>query len=265
MRREASDPRTHIYAFSGRDGEVRVAWSFLPKASYDLASAGPLRIDTMMGGGKRLAPHNGRVAITLDDNPIYIHGAAVPLEASGASRSVASSADDFSLDQGAKGWSYGMIVRPGAPVAAGTEFAEPFVPLQADQAQDSWTSPKSPTLKIKAGMVHPDRSRDGFVWAVRRWSIPAAGVFKVSGTVQVNDPRSAGVSFAILVDHRVVYAAELGGTGKTRKTDFALPVRLQRGGAIDFAVGPGRGGGINFDATDFNAFIAGTAEATTRP
>ncbi|HUN50665.1 MAG TPA: glycosyl hydrolase [Candidatus Sulfotelmatobacter sp.] len=267
VRREASDPRVHVYAFAGREDEIRVAWSLLPKAGFDLASGGPLRIDSMMGGERRVTPQNGRVAIALSENPVYIRGGAAPPspEAGGAARPVASSADDFSLVQGSKDWSYGMILRPGTPVAVGSEFAEPFVPLQADQGQDSWTSPQSPTLKIRAGMVHPDRSRDGFVWAVRRWSSPAAGTFKVSGTVQVNDQRAEGISFAIMVDRRVAYAAELGGPGKSRKADFTLPVRLQRGGTIDFAIGPGRGGGINFDATAFNAFIAGAAETTVRP
>jgi len=260
VRREAGDPRTRIYVFAAGGEEVRVAWSALPGASYDVAGADTVRVIDMMGGAKSLAPQNGRLSIALGENPVYVVGKVAQSEAPGAGGPAASSMDDFSLAQGDKGWSYGMIVRPDGPIAVGTSFSEPFEPLQPNQTRDGWMQAGSPTLKIKAAMMHPGRSRNAAAWAVRRWSSPTAGNLRVNGTVQANDKKSEGVSFAILLDGRVVYAAELGGASGVKKAEFDLPVQAAEGATIDFAVGPGRGGSINFDATGLSAFISGAAK-----
>ena len=261
VRRESGDPRARIYVFADHDHEISVAWATMPGATYDIASDRPVQLVTMMGGEKSVAPQNGRVSIPLDQNPVYLVGGAAPLSRPAYSGSIigASTVDDFSLEQGAKGWSYGAIVRPDGPLKVGDTVAEPLERLQPSETGDAWKFPGNPTLKIKANMMHPGRSHQIAAYAVRRWTSPAAGPVRVSGTVQVNDKKSDGVTFAILVNGRVAYVAGLGGESDTHKTDFDLPLALTSGATVDFAVGPGASGGINFDATNLSAVIVAAA------
>ena len=76
VRREASDPSTRIYLFANGKREIRVLWSTMPAATYEVPSEIPLRRISMMGDERLLMPRNGRVAVALDQNPFYLVGAA---------------------------------------------------------------------------------------------------------------------------------------------------------------------------------------------
>lgn len=258
VRREPSDPRTRIYLFAGHDNEIRVAWSAEAGATYDVAGNAPVRYVTMMGGEKSAAPRQGRVSIALDANPIYVIGKASPFGTAAGSFTLASALDDFSLEQGKNGWSYGAILRPAAPLAVGGTVSEPFEPLRPAHAGDRWEYPGSPTLKIEAGMMHPGRSHQAAAWAVRRWSSPEAGAVHVSGAAQVGK-KSEGVVFAILVNGRAAYVAELGGSSDANKAEFDLPLTVTQGAVVDFAVGPAASGGVDFDAMHLSAIVSRAA------
>lgn len=255
VRREPSDPRTRIYLFANGGREVRVAWSALPGASLDVASNDPVELVTMMGGKKVVSPQGGKISVPLDGNPIYVIGKAAPVAGPASDQVTASTLDDFSMTQGMKGWSYGAILRANTPMVIGTSVAEPLEPLQPNPAGDAWIRSDSPALKIKAGMMHPGRSHAEAVFAVRRWSSPISGAVRVTGTVQAGEKNSAGITFALVVDGRAAYVAELGGAGGTTRADFDLKLAVNKSSTIDFAVGPGRSGGIDFDATQLSAFI----------
>jgi len=255
VRREPSDPRVRVYLFESSHDEIRVAWAAAPSLTYDVTTDKPIRLVTMMGGERNLAPQNGRVSLALGKDPVYVIGRVAAVAPASAGPG-ASSVDDFSLVPGTNGWSYGMIVQPDGPAVQGAAFTGPFEPLVANPAQSVWASPLSPTLKIKAGMMHPGRARNAAAWAVRRWTSPSAGQFTISGSAQANDKKSDGVSFAILVDGRVAFATTLGGANDQRRADFNLTAQVARGGSIAFAIGPGRSGGINFDATGLTAYIS---------
>jgi hypothetical protein len=72
VRRESSDPATRIYLFADGKREIRVLWSTLPGATYEVASEKPSRRVSMMGDEKLLAPQNGRITVAVDQNPIYV-------------------------------------------------------------------------------------------------------------------------------------------------------------------------------------------------
>jgi hypothetical protein len=255
VRREPSDPRTHIYLFSENGREVRVAWSAAPGATYDIASDEPIRLANMMGKEASLSPKDGRISIPLGENPIYLLGRATSIAGPAIGQPIASSADDFSLTQGMAGWSYGAMVRPDAPLAVGAAMAEPFEPLGSNQTHDAWVRVGSPTLQIRANMMHPGRARDVSVWAVRRWSSSVDGAIRVTGMARVDAKKSDGVRFALSVDGHVVYLADIGGAGPANQARFDIPLKVSRDAKIDFAVGPGARG-INFDATGISILIA---------
>ena len=256
IRREASDSNVDVYAFAARHGEVRVAWS-AGNTQYTLASTEPVHVVDLMGGDRTVAPRNGMVSIPLDTNPVYIVGglSAATGQPGGGRTVIADSGTDFSLEQGRQGWSYGMITRPDGKLTLGSSFPKNFMPLQPSPSGDSWITPVSPTLKIKARIMHPGRVAGAAAWAVRRWSAVAAGPVRISGAVDLADPKNAGVSFAIVVDGRVAYAAALHGDGSSAKTTFDLPLTVAAGETIDFCLGPDAAGGIDFDATRFSASI----------
>jgi hypothetical protein len=72
VRREPSNPATRIYLFANGKREIRVLWSALPGATYALASEKPLPRIGIMGDENLLTPQNGRVTVSLDQNPFYL-------------------------------------------------------------------------------------------------------------------------------------------------------------------------------------------------
>jgi hypothetical protein len=72
VRREPSDPATRIYLFANGKSEIRVLWSALPGATYALASEKALQRVGITGDEKLLTPQNGRVTVSLDQNPFYL-------------------------------------------------------------------------------------------------------------------------------------------------------------------------------------------------
>ncbi len=76
VRREATAPENRVYLFTDGTAEVRVAWSALPAASYQLASDQPVKVVTIMGDEKIISPRNGQIEIALDGDPLYIVGQA---------------------------------------------------------------------------------------------------------------------------------------------------------------------------------------------
>jgi hypothetical protein len=253
--REPSAPGVSIYDFDdGSGGAIKVAWSLTPGAVYDVAGGDSVHVTDMMGGEKVAPSHDGTVSIVLDANPVYVVGASRIKADHAGPRVAAYALADFSLVQGAKGWSYGVIARPDGALPVGAAFPIDFQPLLPDPSGDGWIAPESPALKIKAAVMHPGRIKGEAAWAVRRWSADTAGAVRVTGSADLADTRSAGVVLAIAVDGHVVYAAELGG-GRSSKAEFDIPLTVAKGAKIDFAVGPGQAGGVDFDATHVSATI----------
>lgn len=72
VRREAGDPQLRVYVFSRDGAEIRVAWSTAGAERYEIAGNTPLQQRDIMGNAKMLQPQNGKIAITLDENPVYL-------------------------------------------------------------------------------------------------------------------------------------------------------------------------------------------------
>jgi len=71
-RREDSDPKARAYLFSTLDRDVRVLWAAEPGANYEVASAAPMRRVSFMGDERIVSPRDGKISLSLDENPIYL-------------------------------------------------------------------------------------------------------------------------------------------------------------------------------------------------
>jgi hypothetical protein len=102
--------------------------------------------------------------------------------------------------------------------------------------------------------VHPSVSDGRPVWPVRRWISDIDGQVRITGTVR----RGAGGDGAralILSDGTEIFATEVGGPNGQTALSYEVLATVARGTVIDFAVTPGPGIDINFDATAFTAVI----------
>jgi hypothetical protein len=72
VRREAGDPKARAYQFSTPDGDLHVLWAAEPGATYEVASAAPMRRISFMGDERIVTPRDGKISLGLDENPIYL-------------------------------------------------------------------------------------------------------------------------------------------------------------------------------------------------
>jgi hypothetical protein len=72
VRREPGDPDARVYLFSKGGSPVRVAWSAAGPLTYAMPGTGPVEERDLMGNARLLQPQNGKVQVTLDQNPVYL-------------------------------------------------------------------------------------------------------------------------------------------------------------------------------------------------
>lgn len=63
------------YKFAGSGNEIRVLWSVGSTRSAFIPSAAPVAVVDLMGNERVIQPDNGKVYLTLTDEPIYVMGA----------------------------------------------------------------------------------------------------------------------------------------------------------------------------------------------
>jgi hypothetical protein len=219
--------------------EVRVVWSLTP-----WVLAVPERTTVVNLEGDKLEAVR-RLSIT--DSPVFIVGPVHGLPSATAKRGelLADSRSDFGGLSGEKGWSYGAFV------GLNTAFA-PLATFETTDWKSFWTG-DYPSLEISADAQHPSKSGDIPVAAVRRWRSTYQGTVRVVGWFRCG-AEGDGVGASILVDGRERFRVLLGGGGSLEKT-FDLVEEVHRGSTVDFAVDPGPGTNIDFDATALRAAI----------
>jgi hypothetical protein len=261
VRREVTDPRTRAYLFDDGERSVRVIWSTSGEAWIDLATTAQLRVVDLVGGESTLSPTKGSVSIVASADPVFIVGPVTTLSERRNDRLIADSVADFGMTQGAHSWQYGRFYGDDAAVrrlpTVGTMLPSNFVPLEA--ATNAWTTDWEaadfPDLRIDSDIMHPS-VRDGKdVWAVRRWVSTLAGRIRVTGSATESDSQGDGTWLIVLLDDRVIAAAQVGGPNAPKPVTFDLSVEVSVGSRLDFAITPGPAGDINFDATSLTALI----------
>jgi hypothetical protein len=241
VRREATDPRTRLYRFE-RGGEViRVGWSADTVRLHAQVEAGAAETDFM---GHRRALPAGPVELVLDEEPRYYTGSIEALVEARADRVLADSAADFALEQGTRGWQYGVRGDAGG-----------FEPLRTrtDRWGHYWGEERARALRIERATMHPARRGKAGLAAVRRWTAPQAGAVRVQGTFH-HRRGGDGVRACVLRDGEALWCETLPGE-RTAQARFDLETTLVPGTRLDFVVDPGPAGNVDRDATALHARI----------
>ncbi len=227
---------------SSSSGEpVRVVWSLTPR-------------QVMLRGATSIVDLNGKavdasVPVNLTDSPLFIQGdlSGLPPPPAFVATVLADSQRDFSPTQGGAGWSFGSFLGSSGKFTALTYFSV------TDWAE-SWGS-VYPYLSVTAGDQHPSVSGNTPVSAVRRWTSNYDGPVEISGQFQCTT-EGDGVGVSVWVNGQQRFRKLLGGgNGNPISNNFDLYETVQTGTTIDFAVDPGPGVNINFDATTVAATI----------
>jgi hypothetical protein len=69
--RDPAGNDARVYRFTGGAGDIWVAWA-AQSTPYSLATSGSVRVATLMGSERVVAPRDGAVSVVLDTNPVYL-------------------------------------------------------------------------------------------------------------------------------------------------------------------------------------------------
>jgi hypothetical protein len=258
-----------VYQFQARDGHIiRICWATRPSKLSVVAYEGPLEIVSLMGsqrtlnvvstttesflGGEHERPGPGDVEIDVDENPIFLVGGQITsIGDRNHTNVLADSTEDYSKEQGKNNWSYGYFKNSKAYAT------EDFTPLELAESTwgYDWATPAIQYMKVSGGGGHPGVADKHQVWAMRRWKSPQAAEARITGSAH-GGAEGDGVEIKIFADGKELFSKHIGGAGTTpRSADFDIPVSLKEGTLLDFAITPGPGTNINFDATGLNVRI----------
>lgn len=239
--REQSAPGVYSIAFVRPTGEeVRVLWALEP---VTLGTSGVTRIVDLEG--RMHSPDDG---LTLRDAPVFVSGKLASLPPPVAPEAVlADSAAGFSSVQGGQGWSYGESVAGDAAFAALSNYT-------VSDWSAAWGG-AHPYLFITPGDQHPSAANGGGpVTVIRRWTSDRDATVRVAGEFRCGT-LGDGVGVAVSVNGQRSFRQALGG-GASVSHRFEFEQVVTPGTTIDFAVDPGPGADISYDATQVTIVIS---------
>ena len=166
---------------------------------------------------------------------------------------LADSARDFiaAPDGAPSAWSYGAVPLLSAADGGeqeGEDFTTAAIPL-VDDWKSGWTAELLPHLAVTAAEQHPSLTNGAPMAAVRRWRSDYDGTVRIAGHFRCG-LQGDGVGVGVTVDGTPQFRRLLGGGHGNpilANFDFTLPVHP--GTTVDFAVDPGPGANIDYDAT----------------
>lgn len=234
--------------FSGPTGDVRVAWALQPTQVSITGQTGIVDLN-----GNQVIATEG---LTLTDSPVFIEGpvkglaiAQASSSASGASAPVSSGLEKVLVDSNrdfSSPWSYGAFVGDSLMFQSLTNYSVTDWTVQ-------WGGP-FPYLVVTPTDQHPSALNGQPVSSVRRWISRVEGTVHVTGRFACGG-QGDGVGVRILVNGAPLFRKLIGGGSATQETfDFQQPVQV--GTVLDFAVDPGPGTNIDFDATAVSVTIS---------
>jgi hypothetical protein len=240
--REKTPETMYSLVFARPSGEeVRVLWSLEPVTVSASGATGVVDIN-----GK---PIEVTSQLRIDDSPVFVTGPLNGLPSPPASKEIvlADSLRDFSSAQGTT-WSYGVFMGGSTT----------FIPLPNYVITDwvkTWSG-QYPYISLTGSDQHPSAVGKTPVSAVRRWKSNHAGPVRITGYFRCGT-QGDGVGVSILVDgHRRFRKLLGGGKGNPIVESFDFVQAVRPDTIVDFAVDPGPGVDINFDATTVYATIS---------
>ena len=255
VRREATDPRTHVYRFERGSEATYVLWApDGPVAvSADLPTGAVL---TDLVGHTQTLPAGNRT-VTLDRYPLYLRGTVRNLDAARPDTLEADAHPDFSVEASGGRWQYGAYLVP-PPVGTDVCAAPDGEPVDLRVRQNAWESfygdARWPALRVGAGIQHPAGSQGQAVWAVRRYRSDVAGPVHLRGAFSRHG-KGDGAGACILLDGKPVFEALLP-PGARQRAVFDLSVQMRTGARLDVVVTPGPALDINDDAVAVTAQVS---------
>lgn len=242
--------RTRVYRFVKDGAPVVVAWAAKP-ASIRLTTAVPMQRVDLMGQEAALAPEDGKLTVPLDATPVFIKGAYQAIEEiPGDDVTLADSSEDFSKQQGKNNWYYGAYE---GGCSGDTAAFKPLEITQTTWGYD-WASKKYPYLKLSQDNAHPGAEKDKPVWAVYRWKCTHTG--KATLAVEAHHgEKGDGTGIVILVDGKACANGLVGGNHAKETESISCETDVKEGAWVEFALTPGPGTNVNFDATGFHATV----------
>jgi len=242
--REPSAAGLYSLEFVRPNGQqVRVMWALNPVTVRLTGVTGEV---TMLG--VRLRPASTTAVVSLNDSPLFVSGPVrgLPAPPAATERTIASSTADFASVQGTDGWSYGYFTRDSTQFTALPDFS-------ITDWTEAWGGP-FPYLSVTSTDQHPSNDGQAPITAVRRWTSRVSGTVHVVGAFSVGT-QGDGVGVSILVNGSPLFRTLLGGGNPITRT-FDLELSVTPGTPVDFAVDPGPGANINYDATSITATIS---------
>ena len=261
LRREASDPRSHIYLFEHAGREVRVAWTIDGPITLRLRGEERLAVLDVVGRERSSLDPGVEADVILDSRPVYITGKVRRLVEVRSDQLVADSVKDYSMRQGELGWYYGHYDGDaaghgdGRDAAAYTDDDFELLETVTDAWSRRWGDAEYPWLAIGPTNAHPSHSAGRRVWAVRRWVSTIDGPVRITGRVSNASGQGDGVTAHVLVDGQRLLSTNLGGGLPTQQIEYDLETEVRLCTLVDFVLTPGRGHDINFDSSTFEARI----------
>lgn len=173
---------------------------------------------------------------------------------------ITNSAEDFSDEQGKKGWSY--LYYTSSKDGKGTYVPDDALPMKwaanKNEGKDIWSGPL-PWYSLGRESAKSRVLDAGYqAWAVRRWTSDFDGEMTISGSVKCTAAAGEGpdagdgIGLRIFVDGKEVLNKLLPPQA-AEEIQVRTPVR--RGSKVDFAVTPGPGLNAQFDGAQFHAVI----------
>ena len=261
VRREPSDPRTHVHVFERAGEEIRVSWSTAPFARVHFRTRAPLTVVDIVGREQVVAPTDDTISLMLAQNPIYVKGPVLDVREQRSELILAWAEQDFEDLQGARSWHYGHYDGDGEGEGDGIGPTGPYTDDDFERlapTEDAWGwrwgDPGLGPVSIDGNGAHPSAIDDRPVWAVRRWVSDIRGTVDVAGTIE-RGRKGDGTAARILIDGVEIFAADVGGPDHPKTIEYAFSAPVQPGSTVDFAVTPGAATDFNFDGTRFTALI----------
>lgn len=255
VRRESTDPRTHIYRFERGGESIHVLWAPDGPVAVSVDLPAGAQLTDLVGSTRKLPA--GTRTLTLDRDPVYLRGAVRHLDATRPDTLVADARGDFSVEAAGGQWQYGAFLMP-RQTGTGVCAAPDAEPVALRVRQNAWESlygdPRWPALRVGAADQHPAASRGRAVWAVRSYRSDDAGLVLVRGAFSRHG-KGDGVGACILLDGKPVFEAFLP-PGVRQHAAFDLSLPLRAGARLDFVVTPGPGLDINDDAVAVTAQVS---------
>ena len=256
IRREVTDPRTRLYLFERNGEEIRVGWSTEPSARVVFRTDSALAVTDIMGEEHSASPANEQVVLLLTGTPIYVRGPVASVQESVRDEILADSRADFGGDQGTNGWYYGYYDGDGSGDGDGVEPTGPYTDDDFEQLDwvetewgYHWASQDLSELSVAGNMVHPSKTKDVPIWAVRRWKSSVDGTIRIAGSFERSSSRGDGTQARILVDGIEIFSMDLDAADRRAALTYDLTLSVKKGMMVDFAITPGAGTDINHDAT----------------